>query len=93
MLVDAVEVDDYKETKDKELKMMNSIMDSRKKKRDAKAEKTKMVVIEKEVDNCVEENSGLIFKAKSRKVSKDELLQKVTLRRKYLDLGKIDSKE
>ena len=52
-----------------------------------------MVVIEKEVDNCVEENSGLIFKAKSRKVSKDELLQKVTLRRKYLDLGKIDSKE
>lgn len=34
MLCDAADVDDYKETKDKELKMMNSIMDQRQKQRD-----------------------------------------------------------
>ena len=57
LLCDAVEVDDYKESKHKELKMMNEIMDTRRQKRDEKTETRKMTKIEKEVDNCVEEFS------------------------------------
>ena len=37
MLCDAAEADDYKESKQKELKLMNQIMDERQRKRDAKA--------------------------------------------------------
>jgi len=33
------------------------------------------------VDNCVEEHSNIIMRAKSRVVSKDELTAKVTKRR------------
>ena len=52
-----------------------------------------MQAIKKEVDNCVEENSNLILRAKTRKVTKDELAAKVTKRRQFVSIEKIDSGE
>jgi len=48
-------------------------MDSRKRKRDEKAETHKITKIVKEVDNCVEDYSGIMLRERSRKVSKDGL--------------------
>ena len=61
MLCDAVEADDYIASKQKELKVMNSIMDLRKRKLDEKTETRKIQKIEKEVENCVEDYSGIIL--------------------------------
>ena len=57
MLCDAAEADDYKESKKKELKLMNQIMDERQQKRTVRQETQKIVTVNKEVDNCVEEYS------------------------------------
>ena len=61
MLCDAVEADDYIASKQKELKVMNSIMDLRKRKLDEKTKTRKIQKIEKEVENCVEDYSGIIL--------------------------------
>ena len=90
LLCDAVEVEDYKASKQKELRIMNKIMDERQRKRDAKAETHKMQKITREVDNCVEEFSSIILKERTRRVSKEELEQKVTKRRQFLGLDKIE---
>ena len=49
--------------------------------------------IKKEVDNCVEEYSGIIIKELTRKLNKTELEAKVTKRRAFVSIEKIDSKE
>ena len=92
MLCDTVEVDDYKANKAKELKMMNAIMDERRRQREKKEETRKFQEIKKEVDNSVEEYSKILLKEKSRKVSKDELDVKVSKRRQFIGLETIDSK-
>jgi len=68
MLCDAAEADEHNESKQKELKMMNKIMDERKRKRDEKAQTQKLQTIKKEVDNCVEEYSKVLLKEHTRKV-------------------------
>ena len=45
------------------------------------------------MENCVEENSNIILRPKSRRVSKDELGAKVTKRRHFVSIEKIDSDE
>ena len=93
MLCDAAEAEDHKESKTKELKMMNKIMDERKRKRDEIEQTRKLRTIKKEVDNCEEEYSKVLLKEHTRKLSKIELDAKVTKRRQFVSIEKIDSKE
>lgn len=62
MLCDAAEAEDHKESKTKELKMMNKIMDERKRKRDEIEQTRKLKTIKKEIDNCEEEYSKVLLK-------------------------------
>lgn len=52
-----------------------------------------MVTIKKEVDTCQESYSGILLKERTRKISTEELAQKVTKRRNFVSLEQLDSPE
>ena len=92
LLCDQVEVEEYKETKQKELNQMKQILDQRQQKRSLIVKQKQARKLEKETAESVEVYSQLIMRDGSRKIKHDALMAKVN-RRAYVPIDQVDSKE
>ena len=69
---------------------MNKIMDDRQRQRNKFKEQVKTHKQHKEIESCVEENSGILMREGSREITNEDLLARVQ-RRVFVSLEQIDS--